>query len=166
MRIKTKLTFNEYLSLIFTLTYGKPVNILILIIGLVMFIGAILYFLGVDIPIKETPYIALLLGFIIVVVLPLSIYIGSRRAFYSHTSLRETIIYEFENDKIRLTGETFNSELAWDSIYKVLELKHWMLIYQSKVIANIIPKQSFQETQLRDFRELVKSSSVKSKLRY
>jgi len=166
MTIKTKLTFNEYLNLIFLLTYRKPVNILLSIIGLVMFFGAILYFIGVSLPIDEPPYIALLLGFLIVVVSPLSTYIASRRAFYSHTSLRETIMYEFEDDKIRVTGEAFNSELTWSSIYKVLELKHWILIYQSKVIANIIPKQSFQGTQLTDFRELVKNSNVKAKLRY
>lgn len=167
MRIKTKLTFNEYLKLIFLLTYRKAVNILLSIIGLAMFIGAILYFIGViSIPTDGPPYITLLLGFLIVVVSPLSTYIASRRAFYSHTSLRETIFYEFEDDKIQVTGETFNSVLTWSSIYKVLELKHWMLIYQSKLIANIIPKQSFQGTQLADFRELVKNSNVKAELKY
>lgn len=162
MKIKTKLIFKEYLKLVFTLYYSKPINMLVSIIGVIMFIGAILYFLGVDIPTDSPPYIVLLLGFLIVVVSPLSTYIGARRAYFSHKNLQETIIYEFKESSLKLIGETFNSEVAWSSIHKVLEFKRWILIYHSKGIANIIPKQSFQGTQLADFKALIKSSGVKT----
>jgi hypothetical protein len=59
------------------------------------------------------------------------------------------------------TGETFKSEMSWTKLYRVQELRNWILIYQSKTAANIIPKESFGEI-LSEFKRLVVESNVKS----
>jgi len=164
MRIETELTFKEYLNVV-CIVYRKPIAILLSILGLVMFIGAIIYFFADTAPVKEPTYFAIFFGLITVITLPLSAYFGARRNFYSDAVLQDPIIYEFEDDKIRVVGKTFTSDVSWNRVYKILELKQWILIYHSKSIAYIIPKQSFQEIQLTEFRALIKSNGVSAKLK-
>jgi hypothetical protein len=65
---------------------------------------------------------------------------------------------------MKITGETFSSEMDWSKIYKVLELKNWILIYQSKLIANAIPKESFDDN-LESFKEIVRNKNIKVKFK-
>lgn len=71
------------------------------------------------------------------------------------------MIYEFTNDKIIISGESFHTELSWDKTYKVLELNKWILIYQSRLAANILAKEAFGD-QLDAFKTLVKSTKIRN----
>ena len=164
MIIETKLDFKRYLKLMYTLTYRKPIMIFLSIVGLTMFIGSIFYFLGFNVPVDSPPYFQIVFGFFIIAILPFSIYWSGKKNFSSHGRLQEKIIYEFTDEKIKITGETFNSELDWGKTYKIKELKDWILIYENRQIANILPKESFGE-KIKDFRILVKSKNVNAKLK-
>ena len=131
---------------------------------MIMFIGSILYFLGFNIPFDSSPYFPLIFGFAIVAIVPFSIYRAGKKTFSANPGLRERIIYEITDEKIKQIGETQNTEMNWTTIDKVLELKNWILIYQNKKSAFILPKESFGD-QLIEFREIVKNKSIKSKLR-
>jgi hypothetical protein len=148
----------------YTLAYRKPIMIFLTIVGLIMFIGSIFYFLGFNVPIDSPPYFQIVFGFFIIGILPFSIYRNGKKNFSSHGRLQEKIIYEFTDEKIKIVGETFNSELDWTKTYKIAELKDWILIYQNRQIANILPKESFGE-KISDFRSLVKRKNVKAKLK-
>lgn len=138
--------------------------IVITIFSFIMFLLAILYFLGVDFLFAEKPFFPLFFGFVIIVVIPLSIYFNARKNFSTHGLIKEKIIYEFTDDKICHTGETFHYEMDWTKIYKIVEMKNWILIFQNRQIANTIPKESFGEN-LMEFRNLVKSKNIKAKLK-
>lgn len=163
MLVETKLDFNKYLKLNYMLTYRKPIIILITIIGFTLFTGSIFYFLGFNIPVDSPPYTQFLFGFSAIVILPFFIYWNVKKNFYSHGRLQEKIIYEFTDEKIKITGESFNSELDWEKIYKITEFKNWILIYENIQIANILTKESFGE-KIKDFRMLIKSKNVNAKL--
>ncbi len=164
MIIETKLQFKDYLKLMYILTYRKPVMILLTILGSLMFVGAIFYFLGFQVPVDEPPYFQIVFGFFIIAVLPFSVYRSSKKNFISHGRLQEKITYEFTEEKMKQTGESFNSEMDWSKIFKVQELRNWILIYQSKQLANILPKSSFGDN-LNEFKNLVKSKNIKAKLK-
>ena len=164
MIIETKLDFKSYLKLMYSLTYRKPIMIFITIVGLIMFLSSIFYFLDFNVPVDSPPYFQIVFGFFIIAFLPFSIYWSGKKNFSSHSRLQERIIYEFTDEKIKITGETFSSELDWTKTYKITELKDWILIYQNRQIANILMKESFAE-KISDFRILVKSKNVKAKLK-
>ncbi len=164
MIIETKLDFKRYLKLMYTLTYRKPIMIFLMIVGLTMFISSIYYFLGFNVPVDSPPYFQIVFGFFIIAILPFSIYWSAKKNFSSHGRLQERIIYEFTDEKIKITGETFSNELDWTKTYKIAELKDWILIYQNRQIANILPKESFGE-KISDFKILVKNKNVKAKLK-
>jgi hypothetical protein len=164
MTIETKLDFKRYLKLMYTLTYLKPIMIFLTLIGIIMFIFSILHFLKFNIHVDGPPFFQLFFGFLVIAILPFSIYRNARKNFSSHGRLQEKIIYEFTDEKIKVTGETFKSEMDWTGTHKIVELKEWILIYQNRLIANIIPKDSFGE-DLVEFKILAKGKGIKTKFK-
>jgi hypothetical protein len=164
MTIETKLDFKRYLKLMYTLTYLKPMMIFLTIVGLIMFIGSLFYFVGFNIPFDTPPFFQIVFGFFIIALLPFSIYRGAKKNFSSHGRLQEKIIYEFTDEKIKVIGETFNSEMDWLKTHKIVELTDWILIYQNRQIANILPKESFGD-DLNEFKNMVKSKNIKTKFK-
>lgn len=97
------------------------------------------------------------IGGLLLIALPyISSKIAAKRSFTSNKMFQEEVIYEFINDTIKTKGKSFKSELAWSSIYKVKELKEWFLIYQSKQLFYMIPKDVLKDKQA-EFKEIVKS---------
>lgn len=148
----------------YVLTYRKPLMIFITIIGITMLVGSLGYLFGFKDLFSDPPYVPGILGFVFVIVFPFSIYMGAKRSFSSNKMLIENINYEFTDKKILLTGESFISEMDWKNIYKILELKDWILIYQNRQVFNVIPKESFGKN-LTDFKSMVRNNNIKSKLR-
>jgi len=164
MKIETRLDFKSYIKLMFSLTYKKPIMIFIIIYLLVVLVMAIFIFSDLKFLFGETYDIPLFLAFYIIIALPILIYFNARKNFSTNGLIKEKIIYEFTDDKICHTGETFYSEKDWTKVYKIVEMKHWILIYQSRQIANLIPKESFGDN-LMEFRNLVRSKKIKAKLK-
>ena len=161
MKIESKLIFEKYLRLMYIMTYRKPSVIFISIIGLVLLVGSILYFVGLNDVDIDPPYIQVLIGIIAVIILPFSVFNSAKKNFSSNGRLQETINYDFSADKIRITGESFTSELDWAKTYKIIERKGWILIYQDKIVANIIPKESFGDN-LDEFKKIVREKNIKN----
>ncbi len=164
MTIETKLDFKKYLGLIYILTYRKPMVIILTISGWMALIGSIFYISKFKVPADILPYSYLAVGLFIVVIIPVLIYWKTKRNFYSHSMLQEKIVYEFSDQKIKILGESFSSEMDWTKIYMILELKNWILIYHSRVIANVIPKESFG-TKFDEFRTLIILKNIRIKPR-
>ena len=160
MTIETKIDFKRYLKLMYILTYRNASIILLTIIGLIALIMGVLNLIFLDNP----QYMSFVMGFILIAFPPVSVYMGSKKNFSSHGRLKEKMIYEFTDNMIKITGETFNSEFDWSKIYKITELKDWILIYQNRQIANIIPKESFGENII-DFKNLVRGKNIRIKFK-
>ena len=164
MIIESKIGSSSYMKLMFTLIYRKPATIFLLVLGLVSIIISIIYFLGFNIQFDKPPFLELFFGLFILFGFPIIIFLSTKRNFKTNLRFQERITYEFTEDKIKMSGESFNSEMDWSKIYKIQELKNWVLIYQNRAAANIIPIESFND-KIDDFREMVKKKKIKYKLR-
>lgn len=165
MIITTKITFKEYVRLMFILTYRKPLTAFVTFLGVYSLAAIVLFYSGYDSYFNEPSMIQIMLMIVLLVLIPFSVYYNAKKLFASQARIQEEIIYEFTDDKIKLTGESFNVEQTWEKTYKVVELKSWVLIYQSKLVANIIPKKAFDD-KLEEFRSLVRSKTfLQQKLR-
>ena len=162
MIVEAKLERKKYLKLMYLMVYRKPVIIFLTIIGIVMFIGSIAYVLGYRDLHTDPPYVPGVFGFFIVFVIPYSILRNANKNFSSNGRLQEKIVYEFTSDLIKIKGHSFTTEMDWEKIYKVLELKNWILVYQNKYIFNVIPKKSFGE-HLTEFKIIIRNNKIKSK---
>ncbi|MFN3755145.1 YcxB family protein [Flavobacterium sp.] len=165
MHIKTKIDTKKYLKLMFYLTYKKPLIILMHLIGVVTFIYSLLYFSGIII-LEEMPLIPLIFGFIMTFMIPISLYKNFKKNFLSNKRIQENIEYEFTNVKMKIIGESFNSELELNKVHKIVELKNWFLIYQSEQVANLIPTENLNENEVKVLREIFRNqSNVKLELK-
>jgi hypothetical protein len=155
--VKTKLTLKDYRALLFSLTYRKPMVIFLSLIGILMFVTSILYFLGIFKSFSSPPYFQFVLGLFVIFILPLSIHFQAKRNLISNKRLSEVITYEFTDDQVGMIGESFTSSYNWEKINKLQVTKKWVLIFQSKAIANVIKRDCFNES---DFDKLIQLISV------
>jgi hypothetical protein len=159
MNIKTMISFKEYVKLLYTITYKKPIMILLVLIDLVTFLWVISYNFEL-LTIPKPSYYQYLTLILITIVQPFVIFTTIRANYNSSSHLREPLEIEFTRDEVKVKGDSFYMELKWIKIFKVLELKNWYLIYQNNLSAIIIPKKSFQNDQEEKLREMVRSIAV------
>jgi carbon starvation protein CstA len=165
MKITTKISFREYLSFMFRLTYGKNSVIFLTVIAMLMLIAPILHYTHV-LHMDQSPLYNLVFGLSVPIALPLGCYLQAKKIFKSHKRLQETIRYEFTPEQLVITGESFTSLLDWKNTYKVGELNQWFLIYDSAQVAILIPKADLDAAQVVEIRGLLKGiPGVKNELK-
>ncbi len=127
MKIATKLTLELYRSAIITMYFKSIRSKIYLVLGIFMIL---LYIMSLVVQSEETetPLVALILGIVWLVGLPLLYYYMAKRQFVKSKRLHETILYEFTEEQIKIRGESFHSELDWEHIYKIIETKQWIFI--------------------------------------
>lgn len=169
MKFKSRINFNDYFKLNYILTYKNRWAIYISIVGLLMLAVTVLYYSGLTPEIfakGTTPYFQLFFGLFTSIGIPISIYFMAKKNFKTSERLQEEIEYDFTNEKFKLTGNSFSSEMTWDKTYKIQELKNWYLIYQNRKVANLIPKSNLSTDQIEYLRTFFKTfRNVKLKLK-
>jgi len=155
MKIKTKVTFKEYLNLLYSLAYQKPIMKLLVSAALILFLWIIFYYLKyftLPRPIIYQ-YFTLVL---IVLVQPIVIYTTIRRNYYSSNHLRETLDMEILEKEIKIAGETFYMEVTWEKQFKIVEYLNYFLIYQNNLSAIIIRKKDLSADDIINIRKIFK----------
>lgn len=78
--------------------------------------------------------------------------------------MSETIAYNFTDTHLGISGESFNSEMTWNKIYKVTQTKSWLLIWQNRQMANAIPLNLVSAEQLAALKEILTKNNTKNNL--
>ena len=156
MKIKANVSFREYLKLLFSLAYEKPVMKILMGLAILVLAWIILYQLNLfNLPEPIVyQYITLLL---IMVIQPLGIFYMIRRNYNSSNYLREKLDMELTDDEVKITGETFYMEIEWLKVYKIDERKNWFLIYLNNLSAILIHKKDLSKEKISQVREILKA---------
>ncbi len=154
MTIKTRVSFKEYLGLLYGLAYRKPMMIVLLSVAFLLLLWVVGYYCHF-LSLPEPSYYQFISLGLILIVQPIVIYTTIWKVYYSSNVLRETLEIEPTLTEIRLKGESFYTRIAWEKLYKIVETKNWYLIYQNSLSAIIIPKRFFHDTEEADFREIL-----------
>lgn len=164
MEIQTKIIFKDYWNLHLN---NFPKNVLSLLIIFLVPIVLSIYFYKIfedTFQNNNLIYFIILLIFIFIY-FPYRHYKTIKKVFYSNKKIQENIIYTFNEEKIHVKGESFESEFTWKSIFKLKELKDWFLIYQSMNVMNIVPKKNFTKEQIHELRQIILKNELKAKLK-
>ncbi|MEZ5008641.1 MAG: YcxB family protein [Chitinophagales bacterium] len=127
--------------------YAFVIGILLIVISLVLFI----YVFQVQ---SYAPMLGIFAGTFLIFFKNLMAYFSVNKLGPEDKAYEE-LTYNFNAKDITIKGETFSAELYWQNIKKVLETDEFFLIFQNSLAANIIPKVSFTEAQLKQFRSLL-----------
>lgn len=144
MRIKTKITFKEYVKLLYSLAYEKPVMKLLLLVAILIVLWIVFYYTKLfNLPVPVIyQYLTLAL---IVGVQPIVIFLTIRRNYNSSNHLRETLEMVITQAEMKIEGESFYLEVKWKKMFKIVEKRNWFLCYQNNLSAIIIPKKELSE---------------------
>jgi len=112
MVIKTKISFKEYVKLLYRLTYKKPVLIFLVCVACVMLIW-ILGYQFKFLPVPKPAYYQYMTLIIIAFIQPLVIYSTIWKNYHSGSHLKEQLEIEFTLKDIKVKGESFYTELSW-----------------------------------------------------
>ncbi|MDY0931432.1 YcxB family protein [Chryseobacterium sp. CFBP8996] len=156
---KTHITFKDFLN--FNIKNSLP-RIIIFSFIILIFLGLNFYNTERDTEnILQSASIWFAAVFVFIIIRS---YFRLKNAFYSNKKIQEEIVYTFTDEKVQTKGETFEGDFTWNTVYKIKETKDWLLIYQSKMTMNMVPKKYFSDSQISELRNMIKKSNVKAKL--
>jgi hypothetical protein len=87
-----------------------------------------------------------------------------KKSYQKNFRSSESIEYNFTDSHLIITGESFNSEMTWNKIYKVTKTKNWLLIWHSSQIANAIPLRLVSSEGLTTLKDIMLKNNTKNNL--
>lgn len=157
MEIVSKISEKEYVSVVFTTLWMKRAIKFCTIIFILVFI---LSSFNVAV-LKTADPVSLLFPLIFLSVFSGSIYLGAKRTFKTDGRISETVRYIFNDTKLIIQGESFESIFSWDKVHKVSRSKNWLLIWQSNAMVNAISMSAVDEQILDYLRGILNANKVK-----
>ena len=90
----------------------------------------------------------------------------NKRAFTQNKLIQKNVSFAFTNSGFKVFSETTNSNIEWDSIYKIVEKKSFVYLYFSPYKVDTIPKRCFLNNEkLQNFFDLVENNIDSRKLK-
>lgn len=162
MIIEYKIEQSEYIKLMFFQTYKKPIFILTLILGLIN-----LYFVIISLFLYEAfdDFTSLFIVIFALIFYPILLYVRFRNFYKSHKILGLRTITEIDDNGFSDIGEGFEAKILWQNIYKIKEIKNWILVYHNSTSYGFMPKRTMTKNQIQEFRNIIIQKNIKSDLR-
>ena len=160
MKIVTQLTEGDIIRFNFYILYRKWI---IRIITGLMILTLLFIFLFPELAKPGMPN-ALIFPFFFLVVLPVMVYIGAKRTFKNNSRMHEQIEYVFDDQNLIINGESFNTTMTWDKIYRVTKTKRWILIWQSRNLANLVPLTDISADDIASLKGILERRRVNNNL--
>ena len=157
--IITKLTQEDFINVNFVLWFKKR--------SIKILIGIYHFFLLsslISLASSTTGVFQVVFPLLFMTAVPVLIYFSAKRNYGSNKRVSEAIEYKFDKDALIVTGESLNSQLSWDKIYKVTQTRNWLLIWQNAQVANVIPKRDVWQSHLDDLKDILNTYNVKHNL--
>lgn len=141
LHVAIQLTFKDFLN--FQLGHVRkrimPFLVFFAVIFIVCMFGIFVFDSATIIEWVSPMAICLIFPFLFVAL----IYFISKKSFNSDSFLRKEHIYIFSKEKLKVTTENSDLNVAWNDIYNYKITKHSFLIYLSSQKALIMPKRFF-----------------------
>lgn len=162
MRVSFKLTQNEFIRVSFFLLFGRVVYLGYFVI---LSLSTLAYiFLPNPTISKEEIFLGIPVPILILTCVPFFLYFIFKKTYKADKQRSKLIEYHFEQHFYEIKGESFSSQLKWDTVLKVEEKKNWILIYVAKKSAHPIPKKYLSQEQIIELKNILNSNSVKNNL--
>jgi hypothetical protein len=160
--IETKLTLDDFVKANYILLFQKPTTKLLLLVAFLMIV------LPVALAISGTaPYslVQSLIGIGLIAFYLFSTYLTARKNYNAIPGLKDALTYEFSNEQLVCFAGASSSQSTWDKVYKVTEMKHFILLWRSRQIVNVLPKRDITREQLAAIKEMLTNNKVKNNMR-
>lgn len=159
MQIKTTLTQSEFAKLtgILLLKRLQVLFLLLAIAGLI--IGALIAMFVFK---NESAYMLVFVAIVFLALFAFSIFNNAKRHYQNNPRIRQETTYDFSDRGVSISKEGFSSTVKWNEIIRIRKKAGLILIWQNKLVANVISAKDVSPEQLQGIREFVQKKNIRS----
>lgn len=161
--VEVKIDVGDMYNFFMYHTYSKMSGVFSIIFGFAM-IGLMFLTYG-QVPIGQS-YLYVLFGIFFIIFNPINFYAKAYKLVKKTPMFQESIFYTFNQEGITTKQNKESATVKWEEVQKVVHSKRSIIVYVSRVRANIIPKQAIGDNYnslLEIIRNNVESVKVKIK---
>lgn len=163
INVSQSLSQEEFVRFSLMRYFKRP--IILIFYSIFVLLSILTFSLNMLDPQTDFPFIYPL--FVILLVLPLAVYLSARRIYQSNYAMQAVVRYQFSDDRIKADSEKFDYSQSWDLVYQVEESKNWILLYNNRINAIYLKKESFEDpADLEILKAILKTKAhIKVKLK-
>ena len=160
MKIVTRLTESDIIRFNFYVYFRKWITRIIVFFMILDIFISLIFPEVFHMRSRDFPTVPLMF----LIFLPGIVYLQAKRSFKSNRRISEQIEYAFSDKNLIVTGESFSTTMTWEKILKVTKTKRWIMIWQNKNIANLIPVKDIWGGDILNLKEILDRSGVRNNL--
>jgi hypothetical protein len=159
IQFTSKIEQKDFIRLFYVLTIRKPAIMFSILLGFGLLVLVGFNYMHVfKADLVRNPLLMLFVGISTILYLLFSIYRNAVKNYNIHQRLNQELTYLLTDDMISFTGEAFTNEFKWNSFYKIRRIgSKWIILYNSKTVANFLPISILNKEQLDEVKEFLKS---------
>lgn len=161
LEIKTKLRFKDGLRYNLYVAYNTVMNYIFFVLSLIS-LGMFIYNMvksGASLDVRFAQSFALLIPpFIFFVTIPVKVW-KATIALLENPILKNEVIYIFNKEKITLHTSQGEADVLWDAYVRIVETKYDFRLFMDKVQAQVIPKYSLENQEIKELRNIIAESA-------
>jgi hypothetical protein len=161
MQIKTTLTQSQFAKLtgILLLKRLQVLFLLLAILGLI--IGALIAMIVFK---NKGAYMLVFVAVVFLALFAFSIFNNAKRHYQNNPRIRQETTYDFTDKGVSISKEGFASIIKWNEIIRIRKKAGLILIWQNKLVANVISIKDVNAEQLLDIKALIQKKNIQSNL--
>lgn len=161
MQIKTTLTQSQFAKLtgILLLKRLQVLFLLLAILGLV--IGALIAMIVFK---NKDAYMLVFVAIVFLALFAFSIFNNAKRHYQNNPRIRQETTYDFSDKGISISKEGYASTIKWNEIIRISKKAGLILIWQNKLVANVISAKDVSAEQLQEIKAFIQKRSIRSNL--
>lgn len=161
MQIKTTLTQSEFAKLTFILLL-KRLQVLFLLLAVIgLIIGALVAMIFFH---NKDAYMLVFVAIVFLGLFAYSIFNNAKRHYQSNPRIRQETTYDFSDKGVSISKEGYASTIKWNEIIRIRKKAGLILIWQNKLVANVIAAKDVSAEQLSEMKSLIARKNISSNL--
>ncbi len=161
MQIKTTLTQSQFAKLtgILLLKRLQVLFLLLAILGLI--IGALIAMIVFK---NKDAYMLVFVAIVFLALFAFSIYNNAKRHYQNNPRIRQETTYDFSDKGVSISKEGYASTIKWNEIIRIRKKTGLILIWQNKLVANVISMKDVSPEQLQEIKTFIQKKNIQSNL--
>src|SRR5215210_7787547 len=161
MIVTSRISEKDFVNLTFYLLYRRFFIKFITVVGILMvLVGIMTMVVSPGLSVASQ----LIFAFVILIIVPFFTFYSAKRNYRFNKRISEAVEYHFNNHNLEINGESFQSHLTYEKLYKASKTKEWILLWQTPQIANAIPRRNFLPHEIQGLKEILDQHNVKNNL--
>lgn len=161
MQIKTTLTQNQFAKLTGILLLKRLQVLFLLLAVIALIIGALIAMIVFH---NKDAYMLVFVAIVFLGLFAFSIFNNAKRHYQSNPRIRQETTYDFSDKGVSISKEGYASTIQWKEIIRIRRKAGLILIWQNKLVANVISAKDVSPEQLAGIKEFIRKKNIPSNL--